>query len=170
MTTYWCYFSWIIVYNFVTVYGIATKFNTMMCCVPNFRTIGKWNCILWQLSLFDKKKKNKTKNETQPIFEGSYLRKTWRDLVEIWNGRWWRWPAFPSQKSVGFIEVSQSYICVKIALLFFLLITHGCGTPASWAARYTTVCLDLFKNSIAGSVLGCSETLVLHNQYCPIII
>jgi len=33
---------------------------------------------------------------------------------------------------------------VKIAFLFFLLITHWCGAPASWAARHTTVCLDLF--------------------------
>jgi len=31
---------------------------------------------------------------------------------------------------------------VKIALLFFLLITHVCGAPASWATRHTTVCLD----------------------------
>jgi len=31
---------------------------------------------------------------------------------------------------------------VKIAFLFFLLITHWCGAPASWAARHTTVCLD----------------------------
>jgi len=31
---------------------------------------------------------------------------------------------------------------VNIALLFFLLITHGCGVPVSWAARHTTVCLD----------------------------
>jgi len=31
---------------------------------------------------------------------------------------------------------------VKIAFLFFLLITHLCGAPASWAARHTTVCLD----------------------------
>jgi len=31
---------------------------------------------------------------------------------------------------------------VKITLLFFLLITQGCGAPASWAARHTTVCLD----------------------------
>jgi len=50
---------------------------------------------------------------------------------------------YPLQKSVGFVEVSQSYICVKIALLFFLLITHGCGAPASWAARHTIVCLDI---------------------------
>jgi len=32
---------------------------------------------------------------------------------------------------------------VKIAALFFLLITHVCGALAFWAARHTTVCLDL---------------------------
>jgi len=121
---------------------------TPSCCVPNFRTIRKWN-FMTTLVVWQKEEKQNKKNETQPIFEGSYLRNTWRDLVEIWNGRWWRWPAFPSQKSVGFIEVLQSYICVKIALLFFLLITHGCGMPASWAARYATMCFDLFKNSTA---------------------
>jgi len=32
---------------------------------------------------------------------------------------------------------------MKIALLFFLLITHGCGAPASLATRDITVCLDI---------------------------
>jgi len=32
---------------------------------------------------------------------------------------------------------------VKITFLFFLLITHWCGAPASWATRHTTVCLDI---------------------------
>jgi len=43
---------------------------------------------------------------------------------------------------VGFVEVARSYVSVKIALLFFLLITHGCGALASLAARHTNVCLD----------------------------
>jgi len=35
-----------------------------------------------------KEENNKKKIEdTQPIFEGSYLGKTWRDLVEIWNAK-----------------------------------------------------------------------------------
>jgi len=89
-----------------------------------------------------RKTNQKYPEETQPIFEGSYLGNTWRNLVEIWNVRWWCWLEFPLQKSVGFIEVSHSYIYVKIALLFFLLITHGCGAPASWAIWHTTVCLD----------------------------
>jgi len=32
---------------------------------------------------------------------------------------------------------------MKIALLFFLSIYSWRGAPASWAARYTTVCLDV---------------------------
>ena len=38
---------------------------------------------------------------------------------------------------------SQSYIGVKIAFSFFLLIHSRCGAPTSWAARHTTVCLDV---------------------------
>jgi len=57
--------------------------------------------------------------------------------------RWWHWPAFPPQKLFCFVKVSRSYVYMKIVFLFFLLITHWCGAPASWAARHTTVCLDL---------------------------
>ena len=32
---------------------------------------------------------------------------------------------------------------------FFLSIYSRCGAPASWAARHTTVCLDLNQNSQA---------------------
>ena len=32
---------------------------------------------------------------------------------------------------------------------FFLSIYSQCGAPASWAARHTTVCLDLIQNSQA---------------------
>jgi len=50
--------------------------------------------------------------------------------------------AFPPQKSVGFVEVSRSYVYVKITLLLSLLVTVGCGALASWAAQHTTVSLD----------------------------
>jgi len=30
VTTYWCYFLQIIIYNFVTIYGIVTKFGIRM--------------------------------------------------------------------------------------------------------------------------------------------
>jgi len=106
-----------------------------------------------------KKKKNE---ENQPIFERSYLRNTWRDLVEIWNVRWWRWLAFPLQKLFGFAKVSQSYVYVKIALLFFLLISHGCGALTSWGARHTTVCLDIETSTNLASgqlLLVCTFTM-----------
>jgi len=56
-------FSRIIVYNFVTIYGILQ---------PNL--VSGWP-----------RRKEKKTEETQPIFEGSYLGNAWRDLVEIWN-------------------------------------------------------------------------------------
>jgi len=43
VTTYWCYFSWIIVYNYVTIYGIITKFNTMMCTYTDLL----WGHSIW---------------------------------------------------------------------------------------------------------------------------
>ena len=42
---------------------------------------------------------------------------------------------------------------------FFLSIYSRCGAPASWAARHTTVCLDL---SAAGGMH--SQTLVSRGQ------
>jgi len=57
---------------------------------------------------------------------------------------------------------------VKIAFLFFLLITHWCGASASWAARHTTVCLDYFtiithsrSRILVGMFLG------VPLQFCP---
>jgi len=45
---------------------------------------------------------------------------------------------------------------VKIAFLFFLLITHLCGAPASWAARHTTVCLDDVNQKYSQVIPFCS--------------
>jgi len=101
------------------------------------------------------KEERKKNEETQSTFEGSYLRNAWCDLVEIWNVRWWRWPAFSALKSFSFIKVSRSYVYVKIALLFFLLITHWCGALASWAARHTTVCVIIFFMLLESECLVC---------------
>jgi len=69
------------------------------------------NSIVQLSHLYEKKKKKQKKKneETQPTFKGSYLGNVWRDLVEIWNVRWWRWLAFPALKSFSFIKVSRSY-------------------------------------------------------------
>ena len=37
----------------------------------------------------------------------------------------------------------------KLRFLSSCQYTHGCDAPASWAARHTTVCLDLIQNSQA---------------------
>jgi len=92
-----------------------------------------------------RKKKKRKNEETMPIFECSYLGNALHNLVEILNVRWWRCQAFSAQKLCSFIKVSRSYVYVKIALLFFPLITHRCGAPTSWATLHTTVCLDIWK-------------------------
>jgi len=135
VTIYWCYFSWIFIYNFVTIYGIATKFGIRSALIPPFNIqISKQsdNAFVFYDNFYTLTKRRK---KTKKLSQFSKVH-AWRDLVEIWNVRWWRWTAFPLQKSVGFVEVSRSYICVKIALFFFLLITHGCGAPTSWAAQH----------------------------------
>jgi len=130
----------------VTIYGITIKFSIRICLYPTFQCTkfqGNWIIHLCFATTFIPWWKEEEKNEeTKPIFEGLYLGNTWCNLVKIWNVRWWHWPAFLLQKSFCFVKVSRSYAYVKIALLFFLLITHGFGAPASWAARHTTVCLD----------------------------
>ena len=95
----------------------------------------------------DKKKKNKKKKkkneETQPIFEVAYLGNARSDFAQIWNVECCSWGACPQQKSSCFIKEAQSYGGAKIAFSSCQY-THGCYAPASWAARHTTVCLDIY--------------------------
>jgi len=59
---------------------------------------------------------------------------------------------------------------VKIAFLFFLLITHLCGAPASWAARHTTVCLDSMMIVVKMHV-NFNDTLVkVYNNLSSLLI
>jgi len=78
VTTYWCYFSRIIVYNLVTIYGITTKFGIEMHPYPDFQcTKFQGNRImhLYFITTFTplRKEEEKKNEETKPIFEGSYL-------------------------------------------------------------------------------------------------
>jgi len=54
---------------------------------------------------------------------------------------------FHCKNCLDFIKVLRRYVYMKIALLFFLLITHGCGEPGSWATRHTTMCLDMYLHT-----------------------
>ena len=91
----------------------------------------------------EKKKKNE---ETKPIFESSYLGNAWRDLVEIWNARYWRWRASPPQKSSSFVQAAQSYVYVKIVVLFFLLI-YSQVWHASFLGRTTHYHVSWFQHN-----------------------
>ena len=82
----------------------------------------------WSIATLKKKMKRKRKKkETQPIFKSSHLGNAWHGLVEIWNVEYQRWRASLQQKLSGLVKAAWSYVCVKIALLFFLSIyrTHG---------------------------------------------
>ena len=46
-------------------------------------------------------------------------------------------------RDTHFVKATQGHVCMKIVLLFFLLITHWRGVPASWATLHATVCMDI---------------------------
>ena len=73
----------------------------------------------------------------------SYLGNGWSDFLQIWYVDYPNWAARLQQIWFQSGKGSQSYIGVKIAFSFFLLIYSRCGAPASWAARHTIVCLDI---------------------------
>jgi len=133
----------------VTIYSITTNFDIGMHPYSDFQcTKFQGNRLMhfWFITTFtplQKEEKEEKNEETKPIFEGSFLRNAMCNLVEFWNVSWWHWQAFPLQKLFCFVKVSQSYVYMKIVFLFFLLIIHWCGAVASWAARHTTVCLDM---------------------------
>jgi len=110
--------------------------------MPNFKAIRQYFCVLWQLSHLDKKKGKKRRNSAN-------LRRfiSWKCLVQFsWNleCKVMTLAGISTSKIVWFCWKCQSYVHMKIVLLFFLLITHGCGMPASWGIWHTTVCLDMY--------------------------
>ena len=93
-----------------------------------------------------KMKKMKKKKKTKKLkrnFVRSYLGNGKSDFLQIWYVDYPNWAARLQQIWFQSDKGSQSYIGVKIAFSFFLLIYSRCGAPASWAARHTIVCLDL---------------------------
>ena len=95
-------------------------------------------CEVCEMKKMKKKKTKKLKRN----FVRSYLGKGWSDFLQIWYVDSPNWAARLQQIWFQSDKGSQSYIGVKIAFSFFLLIYSRCGAPASWAARHTIVCLD----------------------------
>ena len=100
-------------------------------------------CEVCEMKKMKKKKKKKKKTKKlKRNFVRSYLGNGWSDFLQIWYVDYPSWAARLQQIWFQSDKGSQSYIGVKIAFSFFLLIYSRCGAPASWAARHTIVCLD----------------------------
>ena len=97
-------------------------------------------CEVCEMKKMMKKKKTK---KLKRKFVRSYLGNGWSDFLQIWYVDYPNWAARLQQIWFQSDKGSQSYIGVKIAFSFFLLIYSRCGAPASWAARHTIVCLDI---------------------------
>ena len=99
-------------------------------------------CKVCEMKKMKKKKKKKMK-KLKRNFVRSYLGNGWSDFLQVWYVDSPNWAARLQQIWFQSDKGSQSYIGVKIAFSFFLLIYSRCGAPASWAARHTIVCLDV---------------------------
>ena len=88
-----------------------------------------------------RKKKNEEKKRN---FGRSYLGNGLSNFLQIWNVDSPSWRATLQQIWVQSDKPSPRYKSVKMTFSFFLSIYSRCGAPASWAARHTIVCLDLF--------------------------
>ena len=125
VTTYWCYFLWIIANNFASVYCIPTKLGTKMhpyttyLCTKFQGTQIMCFQFMATLTPWQKKEKKEKNEDTKPIFERLYPGNAWRDSVTI---GYWKWRASLQQKSSSFVKAARRYIYVKIVLLFFLSI------------------------------------------------
>ena len=96
--------------------------------------------------MYDKKKKNKKKKKTKKLsqFLKSHISGT-REAISLKLGMWSA-VVGGHVHSKNRLVSSRKHRATEVRKLRFLSscqYTHGCYVPASWAARHTTVCLDL---------------------------
>ena len=108
----------------------------------------------------DKKKKNKKKKKTKKLsqFLKSHISGT-REAISLKFGMWSA-AVGGNVHSKNRLVSSRKHRATEVRKLRFLSscqYTHGCYAPASWAARHTTVCLDITNT---GSCLV--YTFVIH--------
>ena len=94
----------------------------------------------------DKKKKNKKKKKTKKLsqFLKSHISGT-REAISLKFGMWSA-AVGGHVHSKNHLVSSRKHRATEVRKLRFLSscqYTHGCYAPASWAARHTTVCLDI---------------------------
>jgi len=102
-----------------------------------------------------KKAKNKKKNmkKFKRNLEHSYIKNGSNDLRLGWYVDLPTWWASLQQIWLNSGKRFWSYMGVKITSSFFLSIYSWCGTLASWAIRYTTMCLDYAFSNISYQTL-----------------
>ena len=94
----------------------------------------------------DKKKKNKKKKKPKKLSQilKSHISGT-REAMSLKFGMW-RAAVGGHVHSKNRLVSSRKHRATDVRKLRFLSscqYTHGCYAPASWAARHTTVCLDI---------------------------
>ena len=114
--------------------------------VPKFSPIRTRIRVLWRIfrSVRNEEDEEEKTKKLKRNFVRSYLGNGWSDFLQIWYIHYPNWTARLQQIWFQSDKGSQSYICVKIAFSFFLLIYSLCGAPTSWAARHTILCLDIY--------------------------
>ena len=99
----------------------------------------------------DKRKKNKKKKYTKKLSQllKSNISGT-REAISLKFGMWSA-DGGGSVHSKNRLVSSRKHRATEVRKLRFLSscqYTHGCYAPASWAARHTTVCLDICKHTV----------------------
>ena len=109
----------------------------------------------------NKKKKKKTKKLSQ--FLKSHISGT-REAILLKFGMWSA-AVGGNVHSKNRLVSSRKHRVTEVRKLRFLSscqYTHGCYAPASWAARHTTVCLDLHAHTSFSQILSSC------NVYCKL--
>ena len=91
----------------------------------------------------DEEEEKKTKKKKRN-FGRSYLGNGLSDFLKIWNVDSPSWRTTLQQIWFQSDKLSPRYKSVKMTFSFFLSIYSRCSAPASWAARHTIVCLDMY--------------------------
>ena len=153
MTTYWYYFSCIIAHNSLPVYGIPAKVGTemrlytpLLCAKFQGNRITRSRFIAVFVSVRkeeENNKKKKTKKLSQ--FLKSHISGI-PEAISLEFGMWSTEVGGNVHSKICLVP-SRQHRATEVRKLRFLSscqYTHGCCAPASWAARHTTVCLDIY--------------------------
>ena len=148
MTTYWCYFSWIIAHNSLPVYRIPAKVGTemrlytpLLCGKFQGNRIWSSRFIAVFVSVRQEKEEKKTKKLSQFL---KWHISGMREAISLKFGMWSA-AVGGHVHSKNRLVSSRKYRATEVRKLRFLSscqYTYGCYAPASWATRHTTVCLD----------------------------